>query len=145
MPEGRRIPPDRTWRHCRPDGNFPDHEACDDEAVGSPARGKYAGGAAQAGESSKDAVLREVCEETGLDVSKADGGYLFTYHRENPGKGDNYFVDVYRFFLDIKEEDLHLQTEETDGWMFATKEQIAAFAAEDKFLHYDSIKQAFEV
>ena len=25
------------------------------------------------------------------------------------------------------------------------KEQIAAFAAEDKFLHYDSIKQAFEV
>ena len=111
----------------------------------APGAWEVSGGAAQAGESSKDAVLREVCEETGLDVSKADGGYLFTYHRENPGKGDNYFVDVYRFFLDIKEEDLHLQTEETDGWMFATKEQIAAFAAEDKFLHYDSIKQAFEV
>ena len=28
--------------------------------------------------------------------------------------------------------------------MFATKEQIEAFAAEGKFLHYDSIKQAFE-
>ena len=37
-----------------------------------------------------------------------------------------------------------LQTEETDGYMFATKEQIEAFAAEGKFLHYDSIKQAFE-
>ena len=38
---------------------------------------------------------------------------MFTYHRENPGEGDNYFVDVYRFEKDFKEEDLHLQTEET--------------------------------
>ena len=30
------------------------------------------------------------------------------------------------------------------GYMFATLEEIKAFAAEDKFLHYDSIKQAFE-
>ena len=29
------------------------------------------------------------------------------------------------------------------GYMFATKEQIEGFAAEGKFLHYDSIKQAF--
>ncbi len=47
--------------------------------------------------------------------------------RENPGEGDNYFVDVYRFTMNIKEEDLHLQTEETDGYMFASKEQIEAF------------------
>jgi len=46
--------------------------------------------------------------------------------------------------MDISDEDLKLQTEETDGYMFATKEQIEAFAAEGKFLHYDSIKQAFE-
>ena len=49
-----------------------------------------------------------------------------------------------RFVMDISDEDLKLQTEETDGYMFATKEQIEAFAAEGKFLHYDSIKQAFE-
>ena len=42
-------------------------------------------------------------------------------------RGDNYFVDVYRFTMNIKEEDLHLQTEETDGYMFASKEQIEAF------------------
>ena len=41
----------------------------------APGAWEVSGGAAQAGESSKDAVLREVCEETGLDVSKADGGY----------------------------------------------------------------------
>ena len=72
------------------------------------------------------------------------GGYLFTYKRENPGEGDNYFVDVYRFVMDVKEEDLHLQEEETDGHMFATLNQIKEFAAQGKFLHYDSIQAAFE-
>ena len=78
-------------------------------------------------------------------VSQADGGYLFTYKRENPGEGDNYFVDVYRFVMDIDEKDLHLQEAETDGYMFATLDEIKAFAAEGKFLHYDSIKKAFEM
>ena len=96
------------------------------------------------GEGSREAVLREVTEETGLDVREAEGGYLFTYKRENPGEGDNYFVDVYRFVMDVQDKDLELQTEETDGYMFATLDQIRAFAAEGKFLHYDSIKRAFE-
>ena len=110
----------------------------------APGWWEVSGGAAQAGESSYDAVLREVKEETGLDVSGAQGGYLFTYKRENPGEGDNYFVDVYRFVMDVKEEDLHLQEEETDGHMFATLNQIKEFAAQGKFLHYDSIQAAFE-
>ena len=110
----------------------------------APGSWEVSGGAAQAGESSYDAVLREVKEETGLDVSGAQGDYLFTYKRENPGEGDNYFVDVYRFVMDVKEEDLHLQEEETDGHMFATLNQIKEFAAQGKFLHYDSIQAAFE-
>ena len=110
-------------------------------------KGKWigVGGHTEDQESPEECLLREVKEETGLDVSNAQGGYLFTYKRENPGEGDNYFVDVYRFVMDISDEDLKLQTEETDGYMFATKEQIKAFAAEGKFLHYDSIKQAFEI
>ena len=111
----------------------------------APGWWEVSGGAAQAGEASYDAVLREVREETGLDVSRADGGYLFTYKRENPGEGDNYFVDVYRFVMDIDEKDLHLQEAETDDYMFATLDEIKAFAAEGKFLHYDSIKKAFEM
>ena len=103
------------------------------------------GGHAEGTEGPEDCLLREVKEETGLDVRNAEGGYLFTYKRENPGEGDNYFVDVYRFVMDIDESDLHLQTEETDGYMFATVDEIKAFAAEGKFLHYDSIKKAFEV
>lgn len=111
----------------------------------APGWWEVSGGAAQAGETSEEAVRREVKEETGLDVREAEGGYLFTYKRENPGEGDNYFVDVYRFVMDVKEEDLHLQEEETDGYMFATLEQIKEFAEQGIFLHYDSIRKAFDL
>ena len=40
------------------------------------------------------AVVREIREETGLDVSNCPDGYRFTYRRDNPDEGDNYFVDV---------------------------------------------------
>ena len=103
----------------------------------APGWWEVSGGAAQAGESSEDAVRREVLEETGLDVNGCAGGYMFTYHRENPGEGDNYFVDVYRFEKDFKEEDLHLQTEETAGYKIATADEIKALADEGIFLHYD--------
>ena len=110
----------------------------------APGWWEVSGGAAMAGEASEEAVLREVREETGLDVSGWDGGYQFTYHRENPGKGDNYFVDVYRFTGDFEVSDLHLQEEETAGYMLATVDEIKAFAKEGIFLHYDSIKAVFE-
>ena len=108
-------------------------------------KGKWigVGGHTEDQESPEECLLREVKEETGLDVRNAEGGYLFTYKRENPGEGDNYFVDVYRFVMDIDENDVSFQEAEIDGYMFATKEQIEGFAAEGKFLHYDSIKQAF--
>lgn len=110
----------------------------------APGWWEVSGGACMAGETSQDAVRREVLEETGLDVSKAGGGYLFTYHRENPGEGDNYFVDVYRFILDFDEKDIKLQEAETLGYQLATPEKIRELAEEGIFLHYDSIKRAFE-
>ena len=110
----------------------------------APGWWEVSGGAAQAGEESEEAVRREVLEETGLDVRQAiSGGYVFTYHRENPGEGDNYFVDVYCYTMDVTERDIRLQTEETDGWKFATAEEIKALAEQGIFLHYDSIKQVF--
>ena len=126
----------------RPDGRFLITKRVMTKAW-APGWWEVSGGAAQAGEESYDAVLREVREETGLDVSNAKGGYVFTYLRENPGEGDNYFVDVYRFVLDFKEEDLKLQTEETDGYRLATAEEIKELAEQGIFLHYDSIKRVF--
>ena len=111
----------------------------------APGWWEVSGGAVMAGEDSKDAVVREVFEETGLDVSDCEGGYAFSYHRENPGEGDNYFVDVYRFVLDFEESDVKLQTEETADFMLATAEEIKQLAGKGIFLHYDSIKQVFEL
>ena len=105
---------------------------------------EVSGGAAMAGESSKQAVMREVLEETGLDVSNAEGGYVFSYHRENPGHGDNYFVDIYKFVLDFDEGMVHPQESETDGYMLATADEIKKFGEQGVFLHYDSIKKVFE-
>lgn len=127
----------------RPDGRFLITQRVMTKAW-APGWWEVSGGAAQAGEESEDAVKREIFEETGLDVSGAEGGYLFTYSRENPGEGDNYFVDVYRYTMDVKEEDIHLQEEETTGFVFATHEEIRKLAEEGIFLHYDSIRQAFE-
>lgn len=111
----------------------------------APGWWEVSGGAAMAGESSQTAVLREVREETGLDVSDWEGGYMFTYRRENPGQGDNYFVDVYRFVGYFDESDIHLQEEETDGYMLATSDEIKEIAAQGIFLHYDSIKRVFDL
>ncbi len=111
----------------------------------APGWWEVSGGAAMAGETSEAAVRREVLEETGLDVTGFEGGYLFSYKRENPGEGDNYFVDIYRFVGEFDEADLCLQEEETDGYMFATVDEIRELAEQGIFLHYDSIKQAFEL
>lgn len=127
----------------RPDGRFLITQRVMTKAW-APGWWEVSGGAALAGEESKDAVKREILEETGLDVTGCEGGYLFTYHRENPGKGDNYFVDVYRFVKDFEEKDIILQEEETLGFKLATAEEIKALAGQGIFLHYDSIKQVFE-
>ena len=113
--------------------------------VWAPGWWEVSGGAAMSGETSEEAVKREILEETGLDVTGCEGGYQFSYKRENPGEGDNYFVDIYRYTVDFQESDLHLQTAETDGYRLATAEEISELAAQGIFLHYDSIQQVFHI
>ncbi len=106
---------------------------------------EVSGGGVMAGETSREAVCREVLEETGLDVSQADGGYQFSYKRENPEEEDNYFVDIYRFVMDFDEKDLNFRQKEILDWKIATAEEIRALGEQGIFLHYDSIKKVFEV
>ena len=101
------------------------------------------GGGVRAGEDAIDAVRREVKEETGLTVPEDVTEPVLTYHRENPGEGDNYFVDVFRFEMDFTEEDIRIQEEEATGFRIATLDEIRELAREGIFLHYDSIKEAF--
>ncbi len=125
----------------RPDGKFLITRRAMDKHW-APGWWEVSGGGVTAGEESAAAVVREIREETGLDVSHAAGGYRFTYRRES--EGDNYFVDVYRFVMDFTEADITPQLTETTGFMLASRAQIEAFAKEGIFLHYDSIKQVFE-
>ncbi len=126
----------------RPDGKFLITRRAATEHWG-PGMWEVPGGGVRAGEESRDGVVREIREETGLDVSGCGDGFLFSYHRENLGKCDNYFVDVYRFEIDFEESDLCLLGEEADRYMMADFEQIRELGEQGMFLHYDSIKQAF--
>ncbi len=127
---------------CRPDGKFLITQRAMDKHW-APGWWEVSGGGVTAGESSYDAVCREVLEETGLDVRNAEGGYQFSYRRES--KGDNYFVDIYRFMMDFTEEDVTPQLRETTGFMLADKAQIEELAKQGIFLHYDSIKEVFNI
>lgn len=110
----------------------------------APGHWEVSGGGVMAGETGFQAVCREVREETGIDVSGADGGYRFSYSRVNPEEGDNYFVDIYRFEMDVPDDGVTLQKEEAMACRFATREEIAGLAERGVFLHYNSIRQVFD-
>ncbi|HAT83215.1 NUDIX domain-containing protein [uncultured Eubacterium sp.] len=104
---------------------------------------EVSGGGVLAGETSREAVIREVREETGLDVTSAKGDLAFTYRRDNHEEKNNYFVDVYRFELDFDESDVTVQEEEVEEFRLATPEEIRALGEQGIFNHYSSIRRVF--
>ncbi len=127
----------------RPDGKFLITQRVMTKSW-APGCWEVSGGGAQAGETSREAVNREVFEESGIDISNIKEDFLYTYSRENPGEGDNYFVDAYLFTVDFDLENVRIQEEEVMDYKLATLDEIKAIAAEGKFMHYDSIKCVFE-
>ena len=124
---------------CRPDGTYLITRRRMDKEW-APGCWEVPGGGVRAGES---AVKREILEETGVDVSNADGGYVFSYKRVNPEEKNNYFVDIFRYTMDIPDSAVHTQEREVMEYAFATLEQIQEYGKQGVFLHYDSIKQVF--
>jgi 8-oxo-dGTP diphosphatase len=100
------------------------------------------GGGVSAGETSAQAVVREVREETGLDVSGQPLVPVWRYRNVDLDRGDNYIVDIYHFHLSFRLEDVRLQEREAIGCQLATREQIDALAADGVFLHYERLRQA---
>ena len=100
------------------------------------------GGGVMAGETSAAAVVREVREETGLDVSAEPLAPVWRYRNVDLARGDNYIVDIYHFHLDFDVADVRLQQREAIGCRLATREQIDALAADGVFLHYERLHQA---
>lgn len=99
------------------------------------------GGGVRAGETTADAVVREVFEETGLDVSGMVHTPIYSYENVAAGRGDNYFVDIYHFALDITLDQVRIN-DEAIGCALATWEDITALESQGKFLHYGRIRQA---
>lgn len=109
----------------------------------APGWWEVTGGGVLSGETSEQAVKREIKEETGIDVSGLEGGYVFSYRRDNPEEKDNYFVDIYLFEGEIKDEDIKLQEKEAKGYAFADADEIRSIGEKGRFLHYDSIRRIF--
>ena len=105
---------------------------------------EFPGGAVLAGEEPEHAVVREVGEETGLDVASFHPERIFSYTRTNAEEQNNYFMDLFAFTLDFSEKDVTVQEEEVEGFKLATAEEIAELGAQGIFLHYDSIKSIFQ-
>lgn len=106
----------------------------------APGHWEIPGGGVMAGEESLEAAIREVTEETGLDVAKAEAELVFTYKQKDPHDKNNYFVDIYKFKMDFDENDVNFQEKEILGFALATKEEIVEYEKRDGFLHYKRIE-----
>ena len=94
------------------------------------------GGGVRAGESSFEAVLREVREETSLSLSKSQGRCIFTYRSDSPAEQNNYFVDIYEFRAPFTAGDVTVQESEVEAFRLADAAEIHELGRQDKFLHY---------
>lgn len=83
-----------------------------------PGTWENSGGAAQAGETSLQAIVRELREETGIDAKPEEFSLLCT------GKDKTAFFDFYCLKRDVALEQLLLQPGETDAAKWVTPEEI---------------------
>lgn len=98
------------------------------------------GGGVRAGETSEEAVLREVQEETGLKVLKEQGKLIHTYRNDSPEEHNNYFVDIYQFILPFTASDVHIQEDEVETFEISTIDNVRKIGENDDFLHYKRLK-----
>ena len=89
------------------------------------------GGSALKGETSKEAAIREVKEELGIDVSKSKAKLIGSTLRYYEGCPD--ILDVWLFDSDAKIEDVKVQEEEVNDVMWASTKKIYELYKNNKF------------
>ena len=106
----------------------------------APLKWEIPGGGVRAGETSEEAVLREVQEETGLKVLKEQGKLIHTYRNDSPEEHNNYFVDIYQFILPFTASDVHIQEDEVETFEISTIDNVRKIGENDDFWHYKRLK-----
>lgn len=96
------------------------------------------GGSAVAGDTSLEAAVREVKEETGLSVLPENGKCIFTFKRRDS------FCDVWLFRQDFDIAEVELQEGETCGAKWADKEEISIMILAGEFFRFSYIDRLFE-
>lgn len=102
------------------------------------------GGGSMAGETSLDALKREVYEETGLDISSDNISVIYSYKNYDEKYGDNYFADIYLVKKSFSLEDVNLDAREVTNMKLASLEEIDSLHNTDGFLHYKRIHEALD-
>ena len=101
------------------------------------------GGSAIAGDTSLDAALREVKEETGLTLDPDKGKIIFSYKRDKYNIPD--FCDVWLFRQDFPLSDVVLQEGETCDAKWATEEEIKSMISTGEFYaFFDYLESLFK-
>ena len=100
------------------------------------------GGGVCAGETTRQAAIREAGEEVGLDLSCATLELLWSYRNDDPGFTDNYFADIYRATLDFSVGDVRLREREATEFALASWEEVQELGREGRFLHYERLARA---
>lgn len=99
------------------------------------------GGGVMSGETSLEAIKREVKEETGLNVNDSIS-LLYSYKNIDLERGDNYFTDIYLCPLDFTIDDVHIQEREVLDYKCADLNEITRLFQKDGFLHYERLLEA---
>lgn len=106
---------------------------------GFPNMWESTGGSALAGDSSLTAALREVREETGLELDP-ERGRMVMNHRKS-----DFFRDVWLFRQDFDLNDVVLQPGETVDKMYADKYTILQLCRNEEFVPYDYLQELFKI
>ena len=102
---------------------------------GYPLLWEATGGSAIAGDDSLTAALREMREETGLELDPACGKVLMTKI------GDYYIADIWLFEQDLDLTHAILQEGETCGIRWATEEALLALDKAGLFVPYSYLDE----
>lgn len=106
---------------------------------GYPNMWESTGGSALSGDDSITAAIREVKEETGLDVCKENGKCVLTLQRV-----DN-FCDVWLFKQEFNISNVILQETETSAAKAVTKGEIRQMIKNGEFMPFSYIEKLFEL